>query len=248
MQMMCMIAQYTGGLVCLGSFSSFWFPSTTSRQDSRGVSSYCFSLPMPAKPNIASILATAGAAILTQTGKDQWILYKINFQHFLCQYPLKIALNGRSNWLGALESTDSWNVIRMLLELWGPGGGGGGVGQPSPSLLFIPAQHTQPDTESHPSAPQQPIHSSPRGSITGPSSLKSFFARDKFSRLISDLPLAPVSPLRPAIIGSASHRLPRLECPRNGRAGWSSVLTWGRPRCCLSFTVVVSPNTQCAQT
>ena len=43
--------------------------STSSRQDSKGSSSYCFSLPLKThQPKMASSLAAAGAAILTQTG------------------------------------------------------------------------------------------------------------------------------------------------------------------------------------
>ena len=50
---------------------------------------------------------------------------------------------------------------------YGGTGGAGAVleGSPPPPIYTCTRQ---PDTESHPPAPQRPIHSSPRGSISGP--------------------------------------------------------------------------------
>ena len=64
------IAQCTGACLFLQVLDlTIWHCSTSSRQDSKGSSSYCFSLPLKThQPKMASSLAAAGAAILTQTG------------------------------------------------------------------------------------------------------------------------------------------------------------------------------------
>ena len=127
----------------------------------------------------------------------------------------------------------------------GDRGGGGGVLEGSLPLLFIPASTRQPDTESHPPAPQQPIHSSPRGAQyqSGPCRPASYpFEKEGEISKSSPPPSAP-----PPQSGHFAARLTpgrRLECPRRRKqkqAGFFSFDVRSRllllllpPTCCQS--------------